>query len=184
MQVMTASPLSMLVLASRWKEYHVDRGMGSGNCRCFHFTQHRLICFEYQNQMNVLEFFPFVCYETVFLSIGSLGKDNSTGIVTKVVLDTAFLRETTNGVRIKTWQVSITASITIWIWILHGWLYKTHNGKIALFVWCRGVLDMFVACDSKMWEWKMLRIPSSLINSIVTLLLPVKLRYTILKIHI
>ncbi|KAF8016619.1 hypothetical protein BT93_H1979 [Corymbia citriodora subsp. variegata] len=38
------------------------------------------------------------------ISIGSLGKDNSTGIVTKVVLDTAFLRETTNGLRIKTWQ--------------------------------------------------------------------------------
>lgn len=38
-------------------------------------------------------------------SIGSLGKDSSTGIVTKVVLDTAFIRETTNGVRIKTWQV-------------------------------------------------------------------------------
>ncbi|KAJ4711084.1 Pectin lyase-like superfamily protein [Melia azedarach] len=38
------------------------------------------------------------------ISIGSLGKDNSTGIVTKVVLDTAYLRETTNGLRIKTWQ--------------------------------------------------------------------------------
>ncbi|KAL6974947.1 hypothetical protein U1Q18_017087 [Sarracenia purpurea var. burkii] len=38
------------------------------------------------------------------ISIGSLGKDNSTGIVTNVVLDTAFLRETTNGLRIKTWQ--------------------------------------------------------------------------------
>ena len=38
-------------------------------------------------------------------SIGSLGKDNSVGIVTKVVLDTAFLKDTTNGVRIKTWQV-------------------------------------------------------------------------------
>ncbi|KAJ6301333.1 hypothetical protein OIU77_015607 [Salix suchowensis] len=38
------------------------------------------------------------------VSIGSLGKDSSTGIVTKVVLDTAFIRETTNGVRIKTWQ--------------------------------------------------------------------------------
>ncbi|KAK9277548.1 hypothetical protein L1049_007093 [Liquidambar formosana] len=38
------------------------------------------------------------------ISIGSLGKDNSTGIVTKVVLDTAFLRGTTNGLRIKTWQ--------------------------------------------------------------------------------
>ncbi|KAH1198443.1 putative polygalacturonase [Glycine max] len=38
------------------------------------------------------------------ISIGSLGKNNSTGIVTKVILDTAVLRETTNGVRIKTWQ--------------------------------------------------------------------------------
>ncbi|GAB2280478.1 hypothetical protein Dimus_015105 [Dionaea muscipula] len=38
------------------------------------------------------------------ISIGSLGKDNSTGIVTKVVLNGAFLRNTTNGLRIKTWQ--------------------------------------------------------------------------------
>uniref|UniRef100_A0A2C9UPG6 endo-polygalacturonase n=2 Tax=Manihot esculenta TaxID=3983 RepID=A0A2C9UPG6_MANES len=38
------------------------------------------------------------------VSIGSLGKDNSIGIVTKVVLDTALLKETTNGLRIKTWQ--------------------------------------------------------------------------------
>ncbi|KAL5537538.1 hypothetical protein UlMin_044753 [Ulmus minor] len=38
------------------------------------------------------------------ISIGSLGKDNSVGIVTKVVLDTAVLRETANGLRIKTWQ--------------------------------------------------------------------------------
>ncbi|KAK1376566.1 Polygalacturonaseprecursor [Heracleum sosnowskyi] len=38
------------------------------------------------------------------ISIGSLGKDNSTGIVTKVVLDNAFFRGTTNGLRIKTWQ--------------------------------------------------------------------------------
>ncbi|XP_054810066.1 probable polygalacturonase At1g80170 isoform X2 [Prosopis cineraria] len=38
------------------------------------------------------------------ISIGSLGKDNSAGIVTKVILDTAVLKETTNGVRIKTWQ--------------------------------------------------------------------------------
>ncbi|KAF3597040.1 hypothetical protein DY000_02023561 [Brassica cretica] len=39
------------------------------------------------------------------ISIGSLGNHNSTGIVTKVVLDTAFLKETTNGLRIKTYQV-------------------------------------------------------------------------------
>ncbi|KAM6575482.1 hypothetical protein CsatA_023809 [Cannabis sativa] len=38
------------------------------------------------------------------ISIGSLGKDNSIGIVTRVVLDTAVLKETTNGLRIKTWQ--------------------------------------------------------------------------------
>ncbi|XP_043706687.1 probable polygalacturonase At1g80170 [Telopea speciosissima] len=38
------------------------------------------------------------------ISIGSLGKDNSTDTVTRVILDTAFLKETTNGVRIKTWQ--------------------------------------------------------------------------------
>lgn len=51
-------------------------------------------------------FFPNTLSPAILLnSIGSLGKDNSTGIVTKVVLDTAFLRETTNGLRIKTWQV-------------------------------------------------------------------------------
>ncbi|KAL8482483.1 hypothetical protein ACS0TY_028599 [Phlomoides rotata] len=38
------------------------------------------------------------------ISIGSLGKNNSTGIVEKVVLDTAVVRDTTNGLRIKTWQ--------------------------------------------------------------------------------
>ncbi|XP_047975050.1 probable polygalacturonase At1g80170 [Salvia hispanica] len=38
------------------------------------------------------------------ISIGSLGKNNSTGMVEKVVLDNAFIRDTTNGLRIKTWQ--------------------------------------------------------------------------------
>ncbi|KAL2503432.1 Pectin lyase-like superfamily protein [Abeliophyllum distichum] len=38
------------------------------------------------------------------ISIGSLGQNNSTGIVEKVVLDNAFLRGSTNGLRIKTWQ--------------------------------------------------------------------------------
>ncbi|KAI0510315.1 hypothetical protein KFK09_010916 [Dendrobium nobile] len=38
------------------------------------------------------------------ISIGSLGKDNSVGIVTGIVLDTATLTGTTNGLRIKTWQ--------------------------------------------------------------------------------
>ncbi|CAN1318727.1 Polygalacturonase ADPG1 [Linum perenne] len=38
------------------------------------------------------------------LRIGSLGKDNSTGFVSKVVVDTALLQDTMNGLRIKTWQ--------------------------------------------------------------------------------
>ncbi|KAG7589651.1 Parallel beta-helix repeat [Arabidopsis suecica] len=38
------------------------------------------------------------------ISIGSLGQGHSTGTVTAVVLDTAFLKNTTNGLRIKTWQ--------------------------------------------------------------------------------
>ncbi|XP_076955535.1 putative polygalacturonase At1g80170 [Bidens hawaiensis] len=38
------------------------------------------------------------------ISIGSLGKDNSTDFVTAVDVDTAFLKGTTNGLRIKTWQ--------------------------------------------------------------------------------
>ncbi|KAM0932820.1 putative endo-polygalacturonase [Dioscorea sansibarensis] len=38
------------------------------------------------------------------ISIGSLGKDNSLAVVTGVVVDTATLTDTTNGLRIKTWQ--------------------------------------------------------------------------------
>ncbi|KAL1533850.1 putative polygalacturonaseisoform X6 [Salvia divinorum] len=38
------------------------------------------------------------------ISIGSLGKNNSIGQVETVVLDHAFIRDTTNGLRIKTWQ--------------------------------------------------------------------------------
>ncbi|EOA35112.1 hypothetical protein CARUB_v10020232mg [Capsella rubella] len=38
------------------------------------------------------------------ISIGSLGQGHSTGIVSAVVLDTAYLKNTTNGLRIKTWQ--------------------------------------------------------------------------------
>jgi len=37
-------------------------------------------------------------------SIGSLGQGHSKGTVTAVVLETAFLKNTTNGLRIKTWQ--------------------------------------------------------------------------------
>ncbi|GFP81265.1 probable polygalacturonase at1g80170 [Phtheirospermum japonicum] len=38
------------------------------------------------------------------ISIGSLGKNNSTGTVKGVVLNNAVLNGTTNGLRIKTWQ--------------------------------------------------------------------------------
>ncbi|EPS64926.1 hypothetical protein M569_09852, partial [Genlisea aurea] len=38
------------------------------------------------------------------ISIGSLGRNNSTATVEKVSLDTAFISGTTNGLRIKTWQ--------------------------------------------------------------------------------
>ncbi|CAF2194240.1 unnamed protein product [Brassica rapa] len=38
------------------------------------------------------------------ISIGSLGRGNSTATVSAIVLDTAVLKNTTNGLRIKTWQ--------------------------------------------------------------------------------
>ena len=41
----------------------------------------------------------------LFCSIGSIGQGHSKGTVTAVVLETAFLKNTTNGLRIKTWQV-------------------------------------------------------------------------------
>ena len=66
--------------------------------------------------INLLSYFLILS-----LSIGSLGKDNSTGMVTKVVLDTAFIRETTNGVRIKTWQVILEDMvITVFIQYLRN----------------------------------------------------------------
>ena len=34
-----------------------------------------------------------------------MGKDNSTVIVSKVVVDTSFLKGTANGLRVKIWQV-------------------------------------------------------------------------------
>jgi polygalacturonase len=38
------------------------------------------------------------------VSIGSLGKNRTTDMVDKVKVDTCFLTNTTNGVRIKSWQ--------------------------------------------------------------------------------
>ncbi|KAK6252523.1 hypothetical protein QUC31_014243 [Theobroma cacao] len=61
-------------------------------------------CISIVNASSAIKMKRIYCGPGHGVSIGSLGKDNSMGIVTKVVLDTAFLRETSNGVRIKTWQ--------------------------------------------------------------------------------
>ncbi|KDP26606.1 hypothetical protein JCGZ_17764 [Jatropha curcas] len=61
-------------------------------------------CISIVNGSSAIKMKNIYCGPGHGVSIGSLGKDNSTGIVTKVVLDTAFLKETTNGLRIKTWQ--------------------------------------------------------------------------------
>jgi len=44
-------------------------------------------------------------------SIGSLGADNSEAEVSNVVVNRAALTGTTNGVRIKTWQVKVGLKI-------------------------------------------------------------------------
>ncbi|XP_011006003.1 PREDICTED: probable polygalacturonase At1g80170 [Populus euphratica] len=61
-------------------------------------------CISIVNGSSAIKMKRIYCGPGHGVSIGSLGKDNSTGIVTKVVLDTALIRETMNGVRIKTWQ--------------------------------------------------------------------------------
>jgi len=45
--------------------------------------------------------------EFLFCSIGSLGADKSEAEVSNVVVNRATLTGTTNGVRIKTWQVKV-----------------------------------------------------------------------------
>ncbi|GFZ00073.1 pectin lyase-like superfamily protein [Actinidia rufa] len=61
-------------------------------------------CISIVNASSNIKMKAIYCGPGHGISIGSLGKDNSTGIVTNVVLDTAFLKDTTNGLRIKTWQ--------------------------------------------------------------------------------
>ncbi|KAK3041813.1 hypothetical protein RJ639_000329 [Escallonia herrerae] len=61
-------------------------------------------CISIVNASSTIKMKKIYCGPGHGISIGSLGKDNSIGIVTKVVVDTAFLRGTTNGLRIKTWQ--------------------------------------------------------------------------------
>ncbi|GMY26249.1 probable polygalacturonase At1g80170 [Fagus crenata] len=61
-------------------------------------------CISIVNASSTIKMKTIYCGPGHGISIGSLGKDNSTGIVSKVVLDTAFLKNTTNGLRIKTYQ--------------------------------------------------------------------------------
>lgn len=61
-------------------------------------------CISIVNASSSIKMKKIYCGPGHGISIGSLGKDNSTGIVTKVVLNGAFIKNTTNGVRVKTWQ--------------------------------------------------------------------------------
>ncbi|KAL2467589.1 Pectin lyase-like superfamily protein [Forsythia ovata] len=61
-------------------------------------------CVSIVNKSSNIKMKTIYCGPGHGISIGSLGKNNSTGIVEKVVLDNAFLRGSTNGLRIKTWQ--------------------------------------------------------------------------------
>jgi hypothetical protein len=49
----------------------------------------------------------------IFFSIGSLGADKSEAEVSNVIVNRASLKGTTNGVRIKTWQVRVGLEILI-----------------------------------------------------------------------
>ncbi|CAN6446264.1 unnamed protein product [Victoria cruziana] len=61
-------------------------------------------CISIVNGTSNIKMKNIVCGPGHGISVGSLGKDNSTAAVTAIVLDTAVLADTTNGVRIKTWQ--------------------------------------------------------------------------------
>ena len=47
----------------------------------------------------------------VSVSIGSLGKNRTTDMVENVRVDTCLLTNTTNGVRIKSWQVNTDTAV-------------------------------------------------------------------------
>ncbi|KAF3673493.1 Eukaryotic translation initiation factor 3 subunit H [Capsicum annuum] len=61
-------------------------------------------CISIVNASSNIKMKSIYCGPGHGISIGSLGKDDSIGIVNRVVLDTAFLKGTSNGLRIKTWQ--------------------------------------------------------------------------------
>nr|GMD18177.1 probable polygalacturonase At1g80170 [Ipomoea batatas] len=85
------------------------KGLTIQNSQQMHFTISRSDsvrddCVSIVNASSSIRMKNIYCGPGHGISIGSLGKDNSVAVVTKVVLDTAFLRGTTNGLRIKTWQ--------------------------------------------------------------------------------
>ncbi|KAH9627202.1 hypothetical protein KSS87_020748 [Heliosperma pusillum] len=61
-------------------------------------------CISIVNASSNIKMKTIYCGPGHGVSIGSLGKDNSTAIVQKIILSSAYLRNTTNGLRIKTWQ--------------------------------------------------------------------------------
>lgn len=140
-------------------------------------------------------------------SIGSLGKDNSTGIVTKVVLDSAFLKEATNGLRIKTWQVRFPFSqfLATSDYVMLKWMKQMEVKSAIHFLtvnfllllrpheegdWNTGMmpstpysifrvdLDMSGLFCSRMFRCRMLLILSLSINSTATHQPRVRIRWT------
>lgn len=61
-------------------------------------------CISIVNASSSIKMKKIFCGPGHGISIGSLGKGNSTGIVSKILLNGAFIRNATNGVRVKTWQ--------------------------------------------------------------------------------
>ncbi|XP_074309878.1 putative polygalacturonase At1g80170 isoform X2 [Silene latifolia] len=61
-------------------------------------------CISIVNASSNIKMKTIYCGPGHGVSIGSLGKDNSTAMVQKIILSSAYLRNTTNGLRIKTWQ--------------------------------------------------------------------------------
>lgn len=71
-------------------------------------------------------------YAFLFFSIGSLGRGNSTATVSAIVLDTAVLKNTTNGLRIKTWQVTSQFLILVYLILLVPENYDDLQNRVVM----------------------------------------------------
>lgn len=67
-------------------------------------------CVSIEDGTHGLHVTRLVCGPGHGISIGSLGDDNSRAEVSDIFIDTVHLYGTTNGARIKTWQVNILLS--------------------------------------------------------------------------